>query len=344
MNVSAISVDDETVNLLLLEELARTAGFGLTSFSDPEEAATHAAKNPVDIAFVDYLMPRMDGISFIRHVRLHHPDVPIIMITALGERRDIKLQALEAGANDFLTKPVDAAEFRARTRNLLSLRQSQLLLKDRAAHLEQEVAKATRTIVDREFETLVVLGRAAEYKDQETAHHIDRVAHVAKLLALQRGLNRHQQELIFHAAPLHDVGKMGIPDSLLLKPGPLDEEEFRIVKTHAEIGHNILRHSRSAVLRAGAQIAITHHEKYDGSGYPHALAGKAIPLFGRMVAVADCFDAMVSRRPYKEPWPIERVVDILVAEKGKHFDPDLVDLLLGRLPEVRRLYDTLKDW
>ncbi len=343
MKINAISIDDEEINQLILTEIAKTVGIDLMGFLDPLIAAEYIKSFPVDLVYVDYMMPGMDGIEMIRHIRSYHPDVPIIMITTLGEDREIKLKAIEAGATEFLSKPIDTAEFTARTRNLIALRKAQLLLMDRALLLEEKVKEATRDIALREFETLSVMGRAAEYKDPETANHIVRVAHVSRLVARAMGLDDKQQELIYHAAPLHDVGKLGIPDSILLKPGGLTEEEFQKIKTHTGIGFNILKDSMSEFLLAGAQVALSHHERYSGSGYPLSLRGEEIPLFGRIVAIADSYDAMVTRRPYKEPWPVEKVTAIIREERGKQFDPGLVDVFLGIIDDIVKLYEQFRD-
>lgn len=208
---------------------------------------------------------------------------------------------------------------------------------------EAAVLEATRDIALREVETLLVLGRASEYKDPETANHIARVAHTAKLIAQSMGLTEEQQEMIYFASPLHDVGKLGIPDLLLLKPGALTEAEYEKMKKHTAMGYDILKSSKSVYLQAGAEIALTHHEKYAGNGYPHALKGEEIPLFGRIVAVADAYDAMVSRRPYKEPWPVEKATAILVEESGKQFDPVIVEALLKKIGDVIEVYERLQD-
>ena len=208
---------------------------------------------------------------------------------------------------------------------------------------EEAVLAATRNITLREVETLSVLGRASEYKDPETANHITRVSHASRLIAAAMGLDEDQQELVFLASPLHDVGKLGIPDSLLNKPGALTDEEFLKMKTHTGIGFEILKSSKSPFLQAGAEIALTHHEKYAGNGYPNSLKGREIPLFGRIVAVADAWDAMVSKRPYKEPWPTEKARTILIEEKGRHFDPAVIDAFLGIIPDIEALYEKLQD-
>jgi len=341
----AVSIDDNENNLLLVEAFASSLGVKVRSFQDPQKALTLLEESPraVDIVFVDYMMPGLNGLEVIRRYRALESNVPMVMITAAGDDAKLKLEALEAGATDFLNKPLNAAEFKARTANLLSLRKAQRLLEDRAELLESEVLKATRDIVEREHESLLVLGKTAEFKDPETGSHIARVAHYSKLLARLSGLGEGQQDTIFYASPFHDIGKVGISDAILLKPGRLDEDEFEMMKTHAKIGYEILKDTKSAYLKAGAIIAISHHEKYDGSGYPHGLSGEQIPIYGRIVAIADVFDALTSHRPYKEAWPFERAIALLEEESGKHFDPELVRLFIDHISEVREIFETFRE-
>jgi response regulator RpfG family c-di-GMP phosphodiesterase len=341
--LTALSVDDERVNLRLVEAMARKIGLQVSSYTDPREALAHLSGSVVDLIFVDYMMPEIDGIGFIREVRRMHADIPIVMITSVSDDQQLKLQAFEAGATEFLNKPLNLAEFQARVSNLGSLRQAQLLLRDRAKLLEEEVRKATEAISAREHETLHILGRAAEYKDPETGHHISRVAHYSRILAEGAGLAERDLELVFFASPLHDVGKIGVADSILLKPGRLTEEELVIMREHTTKGAEIMLRSSSIYLREGSVIAMTHHEKWDGSGYPAALRGERIPLPGRIVAVADVFDALTSRRPYKEAWPIERAVELIDSERGKHFDPGLVGLFISAISAVRAIHEKYQD-
>jgi putative two-component system response regulator len=233
-----------------------------------------------------------------------------------------------------LTKPVDKNEFTARLRNMGTLRRSQKLLGDRAALLAREVAAATITIVERERETIFRLCKAAEYRDPETGGHILRMAHCSRLIAEVLGLPAQEQQLLLEAAPMHDIGKVGIADQILLKPGRLDQEEFAIMKRHAEIGHKILQNSTSPILNAAAIVALTHHEKFDGSGYPKGLKGEEIPLHGRIVAVADVFDALTSARPYKAAWELDTARDFILANSGSHFDPKCVAAFSDAWTEV----------
>jgi putative two-component system response regulator len=264
-------------------------------------------------------------MEFIRQFRSTpgKEDIPVLMITA-NDQKQIRYRALDAGASDFLTKPVDKIEFMARANNMLLLGASRKALADRATWLADEVRKATIAIVQRERETVIRLSKAAEYRDPETGAHILRMAHYSELIAKGMDLPKDQQELLLEAAPMHDIGKVGIADNILLKPGRLTPEEFEVMKQHAVFGYEILKGSSSRVLQAGAEIARGHHEKYDGSGYPTGLVGNAIPVFSRIVAVADVFDALTSERPYKKAWSLERASEHIMASSGTHFDPQCV--------------------
>jgi putative two-component system response regulator len=336
MSLSVVIVDDSEINLTVLRHLvAKIDGLQPLCFDASQKALDWCTTNEVDIVIVDYMMPAPDGLEFIRRFRdvEGRQDVPAIMITA-NDLREVRYAALQAGATDFLTKPVDKTEFTARIRNISQLRHAQKLLGDRAALLAQEVAAATAVIAERERETIFRLSKAAEYRDPETGGHILRMAHYSRLIAERLGLAPQEQQLILEAAPMHDIGKVGIPDHILLKPGRLDAEEFTIMKRHAEIGHRILRNSTSPILNAAAVVALSHHEKFDGSGYPQGLVGDAIPLHGRIVAVADVFDALTSARPYKRAWEIDAAREFILDNSGSHFDPRCVDAFTGAWSEV----------
>ena len=343
--MSIILIDDNTINLTLLKHLVdQIQPNSSQSFILPEEALAHCAKHLPDLIIVDYMMPVMDGIEFIRRFRKlpGRESIPVVMVTAIDEAA-VRYDALAAGANDFLNKPIDKTEFMARMRNMLALRAAQKRLEDKAAWLAEEVLKATEEIVLRERETINRLSRAAEYRDPETGAHIQRMAHYSWLIAMRMKLPKEDQDLILVAAPMHDIGKVGTPDNILLKPGKLDVEEFEVMKNHARIGHEILANSRSPLLLAAAEIALSHHEKYDGSGYPQGLAGEAIPLFGRIVAVADVFDALTSARPYKQAWEIERAVAFMQENAGSHFDPHCIELFLKDFDQVLSIRNRFKD-
>ena len=291
-----------------------------------------------DLVIVDYMMPEMDGLEFIRLLREipGREAIPVLMITA-NDQKQIRYRALDIGANDFLTKPVDKVEFLARAKNMLTLNDARKKLADQAAWLAEEVRKATHEVVERERETVIRLSRAAEFRDPETGAHILRMAHFSQIIARGMGLSESDQYLLLEAAPMHDIGKVGIADKILLKPGRLEPEEFEIMKRHATIGYELLQGSSSRVLQAGAEIARGHHEKFDGSGYPQGLKGEDIPIFSRIVAVADVFDALTSERPYKKAWDVEAAVDFLKAGSGSHFDPACVTAFLNAWDDVQRV-------
>jgi response regulator RpfG family c-di-GMP phosphodiesterase len=259
--------------------------------------------------------------------------VPVVMVTATGQSA-VRRRALEMGATDFLTKPVDATEIKLRLRNLLQLRQAQNLLRDRAAHLADEVQKATEAIVLRERDLIMRLSRAAEFRDPETGGHIQRMAHYAALIARRLGEPESYAQALLTAAPMHDVGKLGTPDHILLKRGSLNPTELVEMHRHAEIGGRILADTDSPLLRLACEIAETHHEKYDGSGYPRGLKGDEIPLGGRIVAVADVFDALNSNRPYKQAWSLEASRAYLEEHSGRHFDPRCVQAFVQGWDDV----------
>lgn len=341
-NLKAVYIDDEPINLMLVQAYGTEFGLTIETFEDPQLGLDYILENDIDILYTDYMMPNIDGIEVIKRFREKHDEVPVVVITAAGDDQELKLNALEAGATDFLTKPIEIAEFKARSLNLLKLRMAQLKLKDRALLLESEVKKATSEIQEREHETLMVLGRAAEYKDAETANHTLRVAHYSKLLARKYNLDEKTQETIFYASPFHDIGKVGIPDGILLKEGRLTEDEFTIMKKHAYIGYEILKDTRSEYLIEGGEIALNHHEKFDGSGYPEGKKGEDIPISARIVSIADVFDALTSKRPYKNSWSIQEAILLLMNEKEKHFDPHLIDLFIESMDEVKEIYDNFQ--
>jgi response regulator RpfG family c-di-GMP phosphodiesterase len=345
MEMRVLVVDDAEINVLLLcRLLEKIDDCSSVSFLDPEQALRWCADNIPDVVLVDFMMPGMNGVEFIRHFRSIPScmGIPILMITA-NDEREIRYEALDAGANDFLIKPVDKLEFLARTKNMLALRKNQRFLEDRAVWLDAEVKKATVEIRAREHETILRLSKAADSRDPETGAHIIRMANYSCIIAAGLGLDETFQQMILEAAPMHDIGKVGIPDHILLKPGKLTVEEFSIMKTHANLGYQILADSQSETLQLGAEIALSHHEKFDGSGYPQGLAGEQIPLVARIVAVADVFDALTSERPYKLAWEMERALEFLRAGRGQHFDPECVDAFLRQLPAVQAIKERYQE-
>lgn len=341
-----VILDDQSTGRRILEQLVRSIGLDLqiAVFEDPHAALRDVNAAIPDLILTDYVMPAMDGVEVVRRIRAVPAcvDVPIVMITVSDDRR-VRYEALDAGATDFLSRPVDPYECRARCRNLLLLRQQQKIIQDRALWLERQVAAATQQIQARERETLLRLAKAGEYRDEGTGNHVLRIARYSRLIAESMGLSSEHCEDIELAAPMHDIGKVGIPDKILLKPGRLTKSELRIMRTHARIGYEILKESPSHYLQLGATIALAHHEKFDGSGYPNALTGEDIPLEARIVAVADVYDALTTKRSYKPALPIEEALTYLRLHAGSHFDPRCVDALMREQASVRRTGETLKD-
>ncbi len=333
---TVLIVDDSDINLALIKALVLKLGeCQPVLFEHPIKALEWCRENVPDLVIVDYMMPEMDGLGFISAFRALHGrnEIPVLMVTA-NDQKDVRYEALLGGANDFLIKPIDRIEFSARVRNMLSLRTGQKFLADRAEHLATLVDERTREIRDREKELIFRISRAAEFRDPETGAHIQRMAHYSRIIAKGLDLDEATQQLILEAAPMHDVGKIGIPDYILLKPGRLTPEEFEVMKGHARMGYELLSDSHSEIMKAGAEVAISHHEKYDGSGYPHGLKGNKIPLFGRITAVADVFDALTSERPYKKAWSLEDACLFLEEGRGKHFDPLCVEAFLAGWEQV----------
>ena len=338
-------VDDTELNLIMLVNVAnQLPGCEARGFTDPVAALEWLADNPVSLVVVDYMMPALNGLQFIERVRQlpSTRETPIVMITA-NEDKGVCFEALEIGANDFLPKPLDPLEFLARAKHMLALSAARMALFDRAAWLAAEVERATADIRARERETLIYLAKAAEYRDGTTGSHILRMAHYARLIAVGLGLDSAHQDLLLDASAMHDIGKVAIPDRILLKVGQLDDEEFAIIKNHTVYGYELLRNSQSRVLQAGAEIAHSHHEKFDGSGYPQGLVGEAIPLNGRIVAVADVFDALTSERPYKQAWTADAAANYLREGAGSHFDPRCVDAFLSQWSEVLEIKGRYRD-
>jgi putative two-component system response regulator len=327
-------VDDEPANVLLLERILDEAGYpNHTATTDPRQVpAIHAQVDP-DLILLDLLMPHLDGLAVmaqLRQVASPGTFLPILVLTADMTPR-AKQQALSGGATDFLLKPFDPTEVLLRIGNLLQTRRLHLELRRHNQLLEQRVRDRTAQLQAAHNEILERLALATEYRDDETHQHTLRVGQLSALLAAALGLPDQQVRRIRRAAPLHDIGKIGISDTVLLKPAKLTPEEFEHVKTHTLIGGRILADSSVPVLQLGQEIALSHHERWDGSGYPHGLQGDHIPLSGRIVTVADVFDALTHDRPYKHAWPIERALAEITAQRSRQFDPDVVDAFLGLL-------------
>lgn len=328
MDMTVLIVDDNQTNLMVLEHIvSRISGCVVVAMTEPEAVLHWCRFHEPDLILTDYMMPGMDGIALVRELRnlTHVVDVPIIMVTT-SDMKTVRQSALESGTTDFLAKPLDPAETRARIQNLLKLRQAQRSLKEAAAQ-----------------DLIMRLSHMAESRDPETGRHIERMAQYSHIIAGQMGLDEHQQQLILLAAPMHDIGKVAIPDHILLKPGRLTPDELTIMQTHSARGAEFLRGSSSPLLEMAYHIAMTHHEKFDGSGYPNGLVGEEIPMVGRIVAVADVFDALTSARPYKPAWPLDKALALLREQRGQHFDPQVVDAFFAVLPQIMQVYEQLHD-
>ena len=334
--------DDDEMARELHSEFVRGFGYSVEVASDGIEAIAKIGLG-VDLVLTDAHMPNMDGFEVARRIREKRTsdELPIVMVTSLEARED-RLRAYEAGINDFINKPVDHTELRLRLRWLLELKSAQDALRQHKDSLESTVARRTRelrhaleevTRAQREIQaghldTIRRLTLAAEYKDHDTAGHIERIGRYAQVLGMAMHIQPGTVDLLLHAAPMHDVGKLGIPDSILLKPGPLDEEERRIMNTHTTIGAQILAGSTSPVIQMGERVALAHHEKWDGTGYPHGLSGEGIPIEARICSVVDFFDALTMDRPYRRAVANDEVVEMIKSENGAAFDPAVVRTFL----------------
>jgi putative two-component system response regulator len=323
-----VAVDDEESNLLLLKRILERDGYTHVFVTrDPARVPDMFVELRPDLVLLDLHMPGMDGFELMDRLAPltgDGNDVPFLVLTA-DATDETKRRALSVGARDFLTKPLDRVELLLRVRNLLHVKQLQDRLREQNAELEDKVAERTRDLEQARVEVLERLALAAEYRDDDTQEHAWRIGRICALVAASIGLSPEDVELIARAAPLHDIGKIGIPDVILLKPGRLMDEEFEIIKTHTIIGAEILAGSQSPLLRLAEDIALTHHERWDGRGYPGGLSGDAIPVGGRIVAVADVFDALTHERPYKQPWPVDEAVAEILSQAGRQFDPGVVD-------------------
>jgi putative two-component system response regulator len=308
-------VDDEPANLQVLRHILQE-DYRLLFAKDGAKALELAAREKPELILLDVMMPGMTGYQVCAQLKATPATsaIPVIFVTALADVED-EAQGFAVGAVDYITKPVSPAIVKARVRTHLSL-------------VRVEELRETRLqIVQR-------LGLAAEYKDNETGLHVIRMSHYSRVLALAAGFSEAQAEELLNAAPMHDVGKIGIPDAVLRKPGKLDGEEWEVMKQHAQIGADIIGEHPSGLLRMAREIALNHHEKWDGSGYPRGIGGAEIPVEARIIAIADVFDALTSERPYKKAWPLEEAVQLLREQSGRHFDPELVELFLGQLPAI----------
>lgn len=335
LNARILMVDDQPYNLALLRMILKEAGYKhLEATTDPREALPMYQANKPDIVLLDLQMPHIDGFGVMAQLRELDGDIiPVLVLTAETDP-EVRYRALQSGARDFLNKPFDKIETLSRIHNLIEVNLQHKRIRAHNEELEQKVAERTLELRNTQLEIIHRLGHAAEYKDNETGYHIIRMSLYCGLMGKALGMTDAEVETLQRASPMHDVGKIGIPDRVLLKPGKLDPDEWSIMKTHAAIGADLLSGSNSPLIQLASTIAMTHHEKWDGSGYPRGLKGDAIPLAGRICAVCDVFDALTSERPYKKAWTVEDAMAELHAGAGKHFDPDLIAMFERILPEI----------
>ncbi len=339
LSARILVVDDQPANVTLLERVLALEGYrNVESFTDPREVGAAYAARRHDLILLDLNMPHLDGFQLMAQLKTLEPDgyVPILVLTAQADRAT-RLKALSMGARDFLTKPFDRLEVVNRIRNMLEIRLLHNQIRDQNRLLEERVRERTRELSDTRLEIIRRLGRAAEYRDNETGLHIIRMSKYSALLAQAAGVSADEAEMLLNASPMHDIGKIGIPDRILLKPGKFEPDEWDVMKTHTTIGAELLAGHDSPLMQMASVIALTHHERWDGSGYPRGLAGEAIPLMGRIVAVCDVFDALTSERPYKHAWSIAEARAHLAENAGRHFDPALVKRFDEIFPEILRI-------
>ncbi|MGF7175943.1 HD-GYP domain-containing protein [Azospirillum doebereinerae] len=343
--MKVLLVDDDPTALHIAScVLRRIDGADPVAIANPVEALDWLKENNPDLILIDQIMPALDGLEMLERIRSwpHLAEVPVVMITA-ETSVSLRVAALERGCTDFLTKPIIVPELLVRAQNLLRLRTGQRLLNDQAAMLRVQVDDATALLRQQAQELVTRLAHAAEFRDPETGGHLERMAGYAGLIARGLGIDEDECNQIVQAAPMHDIGKIGIPDAILLKPGRLSGPEMLVMRQHPAIGHDILRGSAHKLIEMAAEIAHAHHEKFDGTGYPRGLSGTAIPLPARIVAVADVFDALTSARAYKPAWSLEEARAFLIANSGSHFDPSCVAAFVAQWSAVVETFQAIPD-
>lgn len=338
-------VDDNPSNVALLEAILEEEEYtNIFSTTNPLEVLPLYLEHRFDLILLDIRMPGMSGIEVLKllHERIQDDYLPVIVLTAQTDM-ETRQQALEAGAKDFVAKPFEDWEVLLRIRNMLDTRRFYTRQVARGEVLEKEVKKRTAEIWNTQLEIVQRLGVAGEFRDDETGAHVIRMSHICSLLSAKYGLGEEFSELLLYASTMHDVGKIGIPDGILLKAGKLDPEEWQIMQQHPLIGAKIIGSFKSELMTLARETALYHHEKWDGTGYPHGIAGDEIPIASRIAAVSDVFDALTSARPYKAAWSVEKAADLIQKESGRHFDPRLVEVFMENFAEVVRIKERYTD-
>jgi putative two-component system response regulator len=329
-------VDDEAINIKLLDRILSMKGYSNVVFTQkPKDVLTLYQKHKSDLILLDIDMPELDGFGVMAELNSLKDDfLPPVLVLTAQHAQSFKQRALDSGARDYVTKPFHADELLSRVRNLLEVQIAQKYMRHQNEILEQKVQARTKAIHETRLQVVRRLGRAAEFRDNETGLHIIRMSKMAVVIAEAAGLDGEQCDLLLNAAPMHDIGKIGISDKILLKPGKFEPDEWEIMKTHSQIGAEILSGDTSDLMRMAYDIAISHHEKWNGEGYPYGLLAENIPFVGRITAIADVFDALTSERPYKKAWPVDKAVGYIKNQSAQHFDPKLVNLFLEKLDEI----------
>ncbi|MEO5343393.1 MAG: response regulator [Gammaproteobacteria bacterium SHHR-1] len=332
-NCKLLLVDDERANILLLQRMLASGGYHNQISTTDSRQVMSLLDETIDLVILDLTMPHLDGFEVMQlmartELRLKPP---VLVLTAMNDHQYC-IRALQGGARDFLTKPFERLELLARTRNLVENHLYQKALLREKENLEQRVQERTRELTETRLQVIRQLGRAAEFRDNETGMHIIRMSQMAAAIAQAAGLSQDECNMVLYASPMHDVGKIGIPDQILLKPGKLNADEWAIMQTHTTIGAEILATGDSDLMQAAREIALHHHERWDGQGYPHGLKREQIPLLARITAIADVYDALTSDRPYKKAWPVEQAVRVIHEGSGSQFDPQLTRHLDDLLP------------
>jgi len=341
-------VDDEAVNVKLLQRVLEHGHFeNIFSTQDPTQVSQLHKDNNFHLIILDLNMPVLDGFEVLEKLQKEYQkNCPAILVLTAQSQQEHKQRALQMGANDYLTKPFDQIEILARVENMITVQLARELLADQNMALEQQVQKRTaeltkahKALYDSRLQVVRILGRAAEYRDNETGLHIIRMSQISALIGGYLGMSDDEVEILLHASPMHDIGKIGIPDNILLKPGKFTPKEWKIMQTHTSIGGDILNSGEGDLLDMACVIALSHHEKFDGSGYPLGISGENIPLVGRICALADVFDALTSVRPYKKSWSLNKTISYIKENTGSHFDPSIAKVFLNHLEEMLEIKD-----